>query len=135
MTVASRYHVRQPARNASTLSGATIARMRSCDSLIRISAGVRVLSRSGTVSRSTCMPPVPALASSEVAQESPAPPRSWIPVVFGLALVLMMPLRSGGLFPSKQRAAELQPDAEDITVQEQQDLFDVRTHGDETADV
>jgi branched-chain amino acid transport system permease protein len=47
-------------------------------------------------------------------------------VVFGLALVLMMLLRPGGLFPSKQRAAELQPDAEDISIQEQQDLFDVR---------
>jgi branched-chain amino acid transport system permease protein len=56
-------------------------------------------------------------------------------LVFGLALVLMMVLRPGGLFPSKQRAAELEPDSLDITVQEQQDLFDVRAHGDETPDV
>ena len=56
-------------------------------------------------------------------------------VVFGLALVLMMLLRPGGLFPSKQRAAELQPDSEDITVQEQQDLFDVLHHDDELSDV
>jgi branched-chain amino acid transport system permease protein len=56
-------------------------------------------------------------------------------VVFGLALVLMMLLRPGGLFPSKQRAAEMQPESLDITVQEQQDIFDVRTHGDETPDV
>src|SRR5215211_4213304 len=56
-------------------------------------------------------------------------------VVFGLALVLMMLLRPGGLFPSKQRAAELQPDSEDISVQEQQDLFDVLQHGDEMSDV
>jgi branched-chain amino acid transport system permease protein len=56
-------------------------------------------------------------------------------IVFGAALVLMMLLRPGGLFPSKQRAAELQPSSLDITVQEQQDLFDVRTHDDETQDV
>jgi branched-chain amino acid transport system permease protein len=54
-------------------------------------------------------------------------------VVFGLALVLMMLLRPGGLFPSKQRAAEMQPESEDISVQEQQDLFDIRTHGEEAA--
>src|SRR5215208_7128110 len=56
-------------------------------------------------------------------------------VVFGLALVLMMLLRPGGLFPNKQRAAELQPEELDITVQEQQDLFDVRQHDDETPGV
>ena len=56
-------------------------------------------------------------------------------IVFGAALVLMMVLRPGGLFPSKQRAAELEPSSLDITVQEQQDLFDVRTHDDETPEV
>ena len=56
-------------------------------------------------------------------------------VVFGLALVLMMLLRPGGLFPSKQRAAELQPEADDISVQEQQDLYDVLQHDDEMSDV
>jgi branched-chain amino acid transport system permease protein len=54
-------------------------------------------------------------------------------LVFGLALVLMMLLRPGGLFPSKQRAAEMRPEDEDVSVQEQQDLFDVRTHGEEAA--
>jgi branched-chain amino acid transport system permease protein len=54
-------------------------------------------------------------------------------VVFGMALVLMMVLRPGGLFPSKQRAAELQPEDMDISIQEQQDLYDVRTHDDATA--
>ena len=54
-------------------------------------------------------------------------------LVFGLALVLMMLLRPGGLFPSKQRAAELQPESEDVTVQEQQAMYDIRTHDDETA--
>jgi branched-chain amino acid transport system permease protein len=56
-------------------------------------------------------------------------------LVFGLALVLMMLLRPGGLFPSKQRAAEMQPESLDVSIQEQQDLYDIRTHDDETADV
>jgi branched-chain amino acid transport system permease protein len=55
-------------------------------------------------------------------------------LVFGLALVLMMVLRPGGLFPSKQRAAELQPESDDISVQEQEDLYDVRMHSDPTPD-
>ncbi|HEX5992578.1 MAG TPA: branched-chain amino acid ABC transporter permease, partial [Thermomicrobiales bacterium] len=54
-------------------------------------------------------------------------------LVFGAALVLMMLLRPGGLFPSKQRAAEMAPETEDVSVQEQQDLFDVRAHDDATA--
>jgi branched-chain amino acid transport system permease protein len=56
-------------------------------------------------------------------------------LVFGAALVLMMLLRPGGLFPSKQRAAELQPESFNISIQEQQDFYDMRTHGDETTDV
>jgi branched-chain amino acid transport system permease protein len=56
-------------------------------------------------------------------------------IVFGAALVLMMVLRPGGLFPSKQRAAELEPDSLDVAVQEQQELFDTRTHDEETQDV
>ena len=56
-------------------------------------------------------------------------------LVFGLALVLMMVLRPGGLFPNKQRAAELAPESPDIVVQEQQDAFDIRAHDDETPDV
>jgi branched-chain amino acid transport system permease protein len=55
-------------------------------------------------------------------------------LVFGLALVLMMLLRPGGLFPSKQRAAEMQPEDEDISIQEQETLYDVRTHSDPTPD-
>ena len=57
----------------------TTAIIRSCDSLIRISSGANVLSRSGTRSSQTCMPPSPLLASSLVAHDSPAPPRSWMP--------------------------------------------------------
>ncbi|MCB0984910.1 MAG: branched-chain amino acid ABC transporter permease [Ilumatobacter sp.] len=55
-------------------------------------------------------------------------------LVFGLALVLMMVLRPGGLFPSRQRAAEMQPEDEDISIQEQQDSYDIRTHSDPTPD-
>ncbi|MDQ3693237.1 MAG: hypothetical protein M3464_06385 [Chloroflexota bacterium] len=47
-------------------------------------------------------------------------------LIFGLALVLMMILRPGGLFPSRQRAAEMRPEDQDITVQEQQAMYDVR---------
>jgi hypothetical protein len=65
---------------ASTFSGATTAHMRSCDSLDRISAGVMSLARSGTVSSSIDIPPSPADASSDVAQDNPAPPRSWMPI-------------------------------------------------------
>ncbi len=36
-------------------------------------------------------------------------------LIFGLALVLIMILRPGGLFPSKQRAAEFAPDDDDLT--------------------
>ena len=56
-------------------------------------------------------------------------------LVFGAALVLMMVLRPGGLFPSKQRAAELQPDDLGVVIQEQQDVYDMRQHDDETSDV
>ena len=79
ITVASVSHFAQTARKASTFSGVTTAHMRSCDSLERISAGVMPVARSGTRSSSMCMPPSPALASSEVAHDSPAPPRSWMP--------------------------------------------------------
>ena len=78
-TTASTSHLAQMAMNDSRWRGSTTAIMRSCDSLMRISSGESVESRSGTVSSSTCMPPSPALASSLVAQDSPAPPRSWMP--------------------------------------------------------
>lgn len=55
-------------------------------------------------------------------------------LVFGLALVLMMLLRPGGLFPNKQRAAEMETDDPDISLQEQQTLYDVREHSDPTPD-
>jgi branched-chain amino acid transport system permease protein len=55
-------------------------------------------------------------------------------VVFGLALVLMMLLRPGGLFPNKQRAAELEPESLDVAYQEQQEMFDIRVHDDLTPD-
>lgn len=47
-------------------------------------------------------------------------------LVFGLALVLMMLLRPGGLFPDQQRKAELTPDDADITMAENQQMYDVR---------
>ena len=78
-TTASTSHFAQIARKPATSSGSTTAIIRSWLSLIRISSGASVESRSGTRSSSTCMPPSPALASSEVAQDSPAPPRSWMP--------------------------------------------------------
>ena len=80
-TTASTSHFSQIAMKASTSAGSTTAIIRSCDSLIRISSGASVESRSGTRSSSTCMPPSPAEASSEVAQERPAPPRSWMPAI------------------------------------------------------
>ena len=55
-------------------------------------------------------------------------------VVFGSALVLMMLLRPGGLFPNKQRAAELEPESLDIAVQQQQEAYDILTHNDLTPD-
>ncbi len=47
-------------------------------------------------------------------------------LVYGLALVIMMLLRPGGLVPSARRKAELQPESEDIRVQETEQLFDIR---------
>ena len=85
MSTASTSHFAQIARNAATSPGATTAIIRSCDSLMRISSGASVESRSGTRSSSTCIPPSPALASSDVAQDSPAPPRSWMPVTMPAA--------------------------------------------------
>jgi branched-chain amino acid transport system permease protein len=47
-------------------------------------------------------------------------------LVFGLALVLMMLLRPGGLFPNAQRQAELTPEDADVRVAETQTLYDLR---------
>ena len=72
-------HLSITASKAATFSGVTTAIMRSWDSDMRISPGVRVGSRRSTWVRSTCMPPSPLEASSEVAHEMPAAPRSWMP--------------------------------------------------------
>ena len=79
ITAARTSHLAQTARNSSTRPGSTTAIMRSCDSLIKISGGPSDASRSGTSSSRTSMPPVPAAASSVVAQATPAAPRSWMP--------------------------------------------------------
>ena len=79
MTEASTSHLSMIVKKRSRSAGATIAIMRSWDSLMRISPAVRVGSRSSTFSRSTCMPESPLEASSEVAHEIPAAPRSWMP--------------------------------------------------------
>jgi branched-chain amino acid transport system permease protein len=46
-------------------------------------------------------------------------------LIFGLALVLLMLLRPGGLFPQRARAAEMESDSPDITHQEREELADV----------
>ena len=79
MTAARTSHLAQTARNSSTRPGSTTAIIRSWDSLIRISGGPSEGSRSGTASSWMRMPPVPAAASSVVAQATPAAPRSWMP--------------------------------------------------------
>ena len=47
-------------------------------------------------------------------------------LVFGLALVLMMLLRPGGLIPSARRKAEMTPESDDIRRHETQQLYEVR---------
>lgn len=47
-------------------------------------------------------------------------------LVFGLALVLMMLLRPGGIWQSSQRKAELSPQSDDVRLQESESLDDVR---------
>ena len=79
ITAARTSHLAHTSRNRPTWSGSTTAIMRSWDSLIRISGGPSEESRSGTASSSIRMPPVPAAASSVVAQATPAAPRSWTP--------------------------------------------------------
>ena len=79
ITAALTSHLAHTSRNRPTRAGSTTAIMRSCDSLIRISGGPSDASRSGTASSRTRIPPVPAAASSVVAQATPAAPRSWMP--------------------------------------------------------
>ena len=50
-------------------------------------------------------------------------------LVFGLALVLMMLLRPGGLIPDRRRRAEMVPETEDIRVAETEQLYDLRHEG------
>ena len=87
MTVAVTSHLAQISMNAGIFDGSTTAHMRSCDSLMRISSGASVGSRNGTVSSTTRIPPVPADASSEVAHDSPAAPRSWMPATRSAAKI------------------------------------------------
>jgi branched-chain amino acid transport system permease protein len=47
-------------------------------------------------------------------------------LVYGLALVLMMLLRPGGLLPSARRKAEMTPESDDIVVAETEALYDVQ---------
>lgn len=46
-------------------------------------------------------------------------------LIFGLALVIMMVARPGGLFPNARRKAEMQPESEEIADQESDSMFDV----------
>ncbi len=79
MTEAPRPQRRQVASASSASSGLTMTSIRSWDSEVRTSKGSIPRSRRGTRSRWIRMP-VPALAAdSEVAQQMPAPPRSWMP--------------------------------------------------------
>jgi branched-chain amino acid transport system permease protein len=54
-------------------------------------------------------------------------------LVFGLALVLMMLLRPGGLIPSARRKAEMTPETEQIRVHEAQQLYDIRQQNEPAA--
>ncbi len=47
-------------------------------------------------------------------------------LVFGLALVVMMLVRPGGLFPNARREAELTEESEEVTVRQDQQLYDIR---------
>jgi hypothetical protein len=78
-TEVSTSHFSTTRRKPSSFSGVTIAIMRSWLSDMRISSAVMLGSRSSTFSSSMNIPPSPLLASSDVAQEIPAAPRSWMP--------------------------------------------------------
>ena len=79
ITVARTSHLRHRPRTASRSSGATMASIRSWDSLVMISAGTIPVMRRGMVRRSTSIPMPPRAAISLVAHVIPAPPRSWMP--------------------------------------------------------
>ncbi|MBC8076901.1 MAG: branched-chain amino acid ABC transporter permease, partial [Chloroflexales bacterium] len=48
-------------------------------------------------------------------------------LLFGLVLVVMMQLRPEGLLPSARRKAELHPDSDTISAQEQTQIADIET--------
>jgi len=54
-------------------------------------------------------------------------------LIFGGALVLMMLLRPGGLFPSERRKAELRPDDPEDAFHENQQIYDVSQQGEPAA--
>ena len=76
MTVAVTSHFLQIFMKRESFAGSMIAHMRSCDSDIKISSGDNDGSRSGTFSSCIDIPPDPAEASSLVAHDKPAPPKS-----------------------------------------------------------
>ena len=77
--VASTPHFRQMESTSSRSSSEQIANIRSWDSDIIISMGSMPGSLSGTFEMSTSIPHPPRSAVSQVAQVSPAPPKSWSP--------------------------------------------------------
>ena len=68
------------ARTRSTSSGFTVNIILSCDSDTQISQGAIFSTFSGTFSRFTLAPKPPSNANSPTTQDSPPPPRSFIPV-------------------------------------------------------
>ncbi|HEV2107135.1 MAG TPA: hypothetical protein VGR16_02640 [Thermomicrobiales bacterium] len=56
-------------------------------------------------------------------------------LIFGLALVLTMLLRPGGLFPDRRRKAEMAPETSDIATAEDEQFYDVRAEQEPSAGV
>jgi branched-chain amino acid transport system permease protein len=54
-------------------------------------------------------------------------------LVFGLALVLMMLMKPGGLIASARRREEMKPDSGPVSVQEDQQMYDIREQDDPVA--
>lgn len=54
-------------------------------------------------------------------------------LIFGLALVLIMLLRPGGLFPNARRRAELAPESEETRIRADQQLYDARAENEPVA--
>ncbi|OPX59943.1 MAG: hypothetical protein A4E30_01211 [Methanomassiliicoccales archaeon PtaB.Bin215] len=81
MTVASTSHMANRSRMRFTLCSDAASIMRSCDSETQTSQGASPLSFNGTLSRSTSAPHPPERAISPTTQDSPPPPRSFIPLM------------------------------------------------------